>query len=541
MPCVAMSLPRLAARSLALAAILAVAPMAGAAGATALTAFNQAVAEAASEDPAVAAFYRDRDYAPLWTGADSVARRAAFLSVLAEADAHGLPSARYRAEELAAAFRAARGEREIGQLEVRATALLLAYARDIQSGALDPARLMPAEIKRELPRRDPAATLAAFAAAAEPLAFLRDLAPRSAQYVRLMREKARLERLIAAGGWGPAVPARALQPGASGAEVVALRERLRAMGYIGRTAIARYDDTLQAGVRAFQDAHGLDPDGIADEGTMAEINVAPEERLKSVIVALERERWMNLPQGLGRRHVWVNLPDFHARIVDDGKVSFETRAVVGERREDKRTYEFSDEMEYMEVNPDWTVPRSILARDYLPRMQRNPNAAGYLQLIDRRGRVVPRSAINFQAYTARNFPFSVRQPPGDDNALGKVKFMFPNAYAIYLHDTPAKELFDREARDYSSGCIRLNEPFELAYRLLARQMDDPRTYFDNLVASGRQTRVDIEVHVPVHLVYFTAFTGPTGEIQYRRDIYGRDARLFAALAEAGVAFPPPEG
>ncbi len=526
---------------LALAAVLALAPVGPPAAATALTAFNQAVAEAAAEDPVVAAFYQARDYAPLWTGTDSVARRAAFLAVLAEADAHGLPSARYRPESLAAAFRGALGEREIGQIEVATTALFLAYARDIQSGALDPAELMPAEIKRELPRRDPAMTLAAFARADDARVFLRGLAPDSAQYVRLMREKARLERLVAAGGWGAVVPAGALEPGATGGPVVALRNRLIAMGYLGRTAVASYDPTLRAAVRAFQSAHGLEPDGIADEATLAEINLPAEARLRSVIVALERERWMNLPQGLGRRHVWVNLPDFHARIVDDGKVTFETRAVVGERREDKRTYEFSDEMEYMEVNPDWTVPRSILARDYLPRMQRNPNAAGYLQLIDRRGRLVPRSAINFQAYTARNFPFTVRQPPGGDNALGKVKFMFPNAHAIYLHDTPQKNLFEHEARDYSSGCIRLNEPFELAYRLLARQMDDPRDYFDRIVDSGRQTRVDIDEHVPVHLVYFTAFTGPTGEIQYRRDIYDRDARLFDALAEAGVAFPASGG
>ncbi len=502
-----------------------------------ITVFRQAVAEAAAAEDAVAAFYRARDYAPLWTGEDAAQRRSALLHALAQAPAHGLPAKRYDPHSIAAAFRAARGEREVGQLEVATTLAFLAYARDIQSGALDPGRILPAEIKRELPRRDPAATLAAFAAAPDPAAFLRNLAPRSAAYAMLMREKARLERVIAAGGWGPRVPGERLEPGATGAAVVALRDRLTAMGFLAPSVVARYDAAMVAAVRAFQAAHGLPADGVAGAATLAEVNRPAEERLQAVLVALERERWMNLEGGLGQRHIWVNLPDFVARIVDDGKVSFETRAVVGERRPEKRTYEFSDEMEYMEVNPDWTVPRSILARDYLPRLQANPNAASYLKLIDARGREVPRSAVNFAAYSARNFPFSLRQPPGPSNSLGRVKFMFPNAHSIYLHDTPAKELFQREVRDYSSGCIRLADPFDFAYRLLERQMEDPRPYFDALVASGQQTRVRLEAHVPVHLVYFTAYPGATGTMQYRRDIYGRDAVLFRALLEAGVAFP----
>ncbi len=222
-------------------------------------------------------------------------------------------------------------------------------------------------------------------------------------------------------------------------------------------------------------------------------------------------------------------------------MTFETKSVVGERRNEKSTPEFSDEMEYMELNPDWTVPRSILARDYLPRFQRNPNAAQYLQLIDSRGRVVDRSQIDFTQYTARTFPFTVRQPPGDLNALGLVKFMFPNPHAIYLHDTPAKELFDREVRDYSSGCIRLNDPFELAYHLLARQVADPKEHFDSQLATGRQTRIDLAEKVPVHLVYFTAFTTPKGEIEFRRDFYGRDARIWEALEAAGVALSAVQG
>jgi murein L,D-transpeptidase YcbB/YkuD len=187
------------------------------------------------------------------------------------------------------------------------------------------------------------------------------------------------------------------------------------------------------------------------------------------------------------------------------------------------------------------VPRSIIAREYLPRLRNNPNAAGHLQIIDVRGRVVPRGAVDWSQFSARNFPFTMRQPPGRGNALGVVKFMFPNPYAIYLHDTPSRDLFAREVRDFSHGCIRLNDPRDLAYFLLARQMDDPKTYFDSLVASGQQTRVNLDVPFPVHLVYFTAFSDADGQMQYRRDIYGRDAILFKALVDAGVAFPGAEG
>jgi murein L,D-transpeptidase YcbB/YkuD len=300
------------------------------------------------------------------------------------------------------------------------------------------------------------------------------------------------------------------------------------------SASAAYDGALVVVVRAFQSAHGLEADGVVGAETRAAINTPARERLQSVLVALERERW--LPRDRGARHVLVNLTDFSARIIDDGKVTFETRAVVGARSPaDKHTPEFSDEMEHMVINPSWYVPRSILARDYLPRMKRNRNAASYLQLINSRGQVVSRAAVNFNAYNARNFPFNVRQPPGPRNALGKVKFMFPNQYAIYLHDTPEKHLFDRHTRTYSSGCIRLQRPFEFAYELLSRQTDDPRGLFHSVLESGRETRVELETHVPVHLIYRTALTTPKGALHFRPDIYGRDARIWSALEARGVA------
>jgi L,D-transpeptidase YcbB len=497
-----------------------------------LSPFVRALAEAVGDDPVLAAHYRTNGYEAHWTDADDADRRQALLTALSHAGDHGLPIARYDAAELVAAYHAAQTEGDRGRLEARMTRALLTYAHDLQSGALIPADV-DAGIKREIVTVDPALNLQAFLTAADPVAWLSDLPPQSPEYAQLVKAKITLERLSSTSGWGAPVDAKSLEPGQSGALVVALRDRLAAMGYLGLTATQDYDAAITRAVQAFQLDHGLEADGVADELTMAEINVGPAERLESVIVALERQRWMDMPRG--KRHIWVNIPDFTAKIIDDGKVTFQTRSVVGKDVPDQRTPEFSDEMEYMVVNPSWSVPRSITVKEYLPMMQRNPGAAGHLQLIDRNGRAVSRANIDFAAYNARNFPYAMRQAPSDGNALGLVKFMFPNQYNIYLHDTPSKSLFGKEIRAFSHGCIRLADPFDFAHALLARQSQAAEEEFDATLKTGRETSVPFETHIPVHLVYFTAFPTAKGQMNYRRDVYGRDGRIFEALVEAGVA------
>ena len=217
-------------------------------------------------------------------------------------------------------------------------------------------------------------------------------------------------------------------------------------------------------------------------------------------------------------------------------MTFQTRSVVGHRDLDRRTPEFSDVMEHMVVNPTWNVPRSIATKEYLPMLQRDPNAVGHLTLVDQRGRIIPREMVeDFTQFNERNFPFDMKQAPSRSNALGLVKFMFPNRHNIYLHDTPQKSLFGREARAFSHGCIRLNDPFDFAYALLARQEADPKAFFHARLSTGRETQIDLEEHVPVHLVYRTAFTQAKGRTQFRRDVYGRDARIWDALEAAGVS------
>ncbi len=502
-----------------------------------VTEFRQAVAQAASNDPDLLSFYRERGFEGIWATSRDRNRRNALLEAFNGAVNHGLPADNYDAAGLIAQLQAASTPQEQGRMEVELSRQFLDYARDLQTGLLTPSQIDSA-IHRQVPLRSRVSTLRAFTQS-NPTAFMRALAPSAPEYARLMSEKMRMERLIGAGGWGPTVPGNKYERGDSGNGVVALRNRLIAMGFLPRTNTQTYDDDIYGAITRFQQAHGLAIDGTAGPGTLTEINVQPEARLRSIIVAMERERWINRPRG--ERHVLVNITDFTAKIIDNGVETFSTRSVVGARDRDRVTPEFSDVMEFMVINPSWYVPRSIITKEYLPRLRQNPNAVRNLLITDSRGRVVDRSTADFSGYTETNFPYSMREPPSQGNALGLVKFMFPNRHNIYLHDTPAKSLFGREVRAYSHGCVRLADPFDFAYALLAKQVGNPEEVFQGHLRSGRERRVDLEAPVPVHLIYRTAVAPADGQMQYRRDIYGRDARIWNALAREGVVLRAVQG
>ena len=506
--------------------------LAGAPAKAQVTAFKQAVAEAASKDAALAEFYKARNYKSIWTGriGKDGQRRKAFLAALAKAADHGLPVKRYDPAVIKASLKAAKTGRDRGRMEVEMSRLFLQYAGDIRSGVVNP-RKIDSGMVREVRRWGRLQTLVAFEKSS-PRGFLKKLVPSTPEYTRLMKEKIRLEKLLGRGGYGPKVGASSLKVGASGGHVVALRNRLIAMGYLKRSASQTYDANMQKAVQLFQLDHGLPTDGVAGKGTMSQINKPAGYRLQSIIVAMERERWFNQPRG--KRHILVNLTDFTAKILDNDKVTFVTRSVVGKNEGDRRTPEFSDVMEFMIINPTWNVPRSIAVKEYLPLLKRNPNAVGHLRLVDSRGRTVNRGSVNFAQYNDQTFPFNLKQPPSRGNALGLVKFMFPNRYNIYLHDTPSKNLFQRNVRAFSHGCIRLQQPFDFAYALLAKQMANPQEFFQAKLKTGAETRVDLKEPVPVHLIYRTAITKPKGGMEYRRDVYGRDAKIFNALSKAGV-------
>ena len=511
-------------------ALLSTAIVPAGASAQQVTALMQSIAEAASKSKDLSEFYRATGYKPVFADTSSRAssRRTALVRALRDAPAHGL--APYDTTLLEANLRSIKSDRDLGRAEVQMAQLFLDYARDMQTGQLIPSKI-DSGIVRQVPYRDAIDVLTNFTKSS-PAGYLRKLIPSSPEYARLLKEKATLEKQLGSGGWGQQVPSGKYEPGASGNGVVILRNRLISMGYLPRSAAASYDGAMQKAVQQFQLRHGLAADGVAGDGTIREMNVEPAERLTSVLVALERERWINMP--LGKRHIRVNITDFTAKIIDNDRVTFSTRSVVGATDGDRRTPEFSDVMEHMVINPTWNVPRSIATKEYLPLLQKNANAAGHLRVVDNRGRTVPRSAVNFNAYSASTFPFSLKQPPSDGNALGLVKFIFPNKYNIYLHDTPAKALFGRETRAFSHGCIRLHQPFEFAYELLSKQTNDPEGLFHAHLKTGIESVVPLDDQVPVHIEYRTAIAVPNGGMEYRRDVYGRDAKIWAALQKQGV-------
>ena len=494
--------------------------------------FRFSLLSALSKNSEAIEFYEENNFKPIWVGRDrsSRDRSSYFFKELKNTSKHALPTLRYDAIYLNNQFRNARTATELGLVEALLTSKFLEYSSNIQTGILKPASV-DKEIVRKIPYRSVGDYLKTFLSVT-PREFFKGLHPQSKQYSTLLTEKNRLEKIISQGGWSSELPMELLRPGDIGNEVVLLRNALIKRGYLKSNFSEIYDGNLRRAVQLFQLRHGLAPDGIAGPATFSEIGRTAEERLASVIVALERERWTNFD--LGSRHVIVNLPDFSTKLFEDGALIFETRNVIGTPVDEQRTPEFSDVIEHIITNPTWNVPKSITLKEYLPEMQEDPLAHDYLELVDLDREIVPRSFVDFNEYDEETFPYDLKQMPSITNALGLVKFMFPNQYSIYLHDTPSKPLFDLEVRAFSHGCIRLQKPFEFAYELLKPQTSDPKAKFQEAIATGEETVVYLRKPVQVHLIYRTAFVDELGVINYRRDIYGRDAAIYEALIKAGI-------
>lgn len=487
-----------------------------------------AVASSASLSDAARSFYKARDYQPIWMGEANTARANALVAALEGAGDHGLPVRRYTLDALRDALAVGRSDPSVAaEAEMFATRIFLSYARDLSSGALEPSKI-DREIAVRPPRREETALLTAFSKSS-PTAFFKALAPQHDHYKKLMAEKKRLEAEVA-NDTTPSLGNRTLQRGSKGPEVVALRARLAQLGYGDLGTSEVFDKELRAAVRQFQKDRGLGADGIVGPGTRRAFGGNAADKLKKVIVNLERERWLNRDRG--KRHIIVNIADFSFTLYEDDKPAFYSVTVVGKRNKD-RTPEFHDEMTHMVVNPTWHVPPSIAGKEYLPTLKRRGGLRG-LRVIGRSGRAVDTASVDWSKYSAKNFPYSIKQPPGPRNALGRVKFMFPNRFNIYLHDTPSKNLFKREVRAFSHGCVRVQRPFEFAHKLLEAQTADPKGAFESWLKTGREQYVNLQTPVPVYLTYKTAFVANDGTIGYRGDIYGRDAKLWRALTDAGV-------
>jgi murein L,D-transpeptidase YcbB/YkuD len=356
---------------------------------------------------------------------------------------------------------------------------------------------------------------------------------------RLSSGIARYQAIAANGGWPQVPPGPKLEPGMVDARTGSLRRRLEVTGEIApaETESSVYDPALEAAVRAFQQRHGLLVDGVVGPNTIAALNVPVEIRLRTLRLNQSR---IQAFKPWGPSYVLVNVPAFEASAIRGASKVFETRVVVGQPT--WPTPQIDGMITRVEVNPYWTVPRSIKIKETIPMVRRDP---GYLQRQGIRvfngwgegAREMDPASVDWNGLEARHY--RLRQDPGDNNALGRLKFMFNNNHSVYLHDTPAKKLFQRSARALSHGCVRVQDPFELAMLLLDGQPQWDAPAVEKAIASQRNRGITLLRPMPIHLVYWTAWVDEGGRVQFRPDIYGRDLNLLHHPQSQPVQPQPP--
>ena len=316
-----------------------------------------------------------------------------------------------------------------------------------------------------------------------------------------------------------------IKPGMGGERVQLMRDRLNYLGYNAGNGTT-YDSQMVKAVKDFQRTHLLEPDGAAGKKTIVELNRSNAERIQQIQINLERWRWM--PETMGEHFVAVDIPGFRYEVIKDGEIVLSARTVVG--REGRKTPVFMSPMSYIVFSPYWHVPRSMAVNDFLPRLKRNPYAlTGSKIRIFRNGQEIDPGTVDWSQYSRNNFPFQLRQDPGDYNSLGRVKFMFPNEHAIYLHDTPSKSLFNRTSRDFSSGCVRIENPEELAEYFLG-EAGWNQSKIKSAFRQSKESHVGLakDKKIPVYTLYMT--TRVKGDsISFRADIYNKDQVLIKAL------------
>lgn len=330
------------------------------------------------------------------------------------------------------------------------------------------------------------------------------------------------------GGWGTVPAGPILKPGQKDARVAALRARLSVTGeYHGQASgdADVLDDALVSALKDFQVSHGIEPDGVLGAATLAALNVTARERTEQIRINLERGRW--LLRTLSPEMVIVNVAGTYLHLFLRGEKVWSTRVIVGQPF--TKTPIFTETMKTIVFNPDWTVPRSIVKNEIFAKAAADPGylAAHNYYLKDSAGRQV--AGVDWGAYTAASFPYGVVQRPGPKNALGLVKFLFPNKYSVYLHDTPGRQLFAKAGRNFSHGCIRVEDPLKLAELILADRLGWDRAKIDAAVASNKQQGIALPVPLPVLILYWTVDPSPVGGAAFYKDVYGRDARLLKAL------------
>ena len=475
--------------------------------------------------------YATGAYQPLWTSERKIHE---LTSLLSAAPDYGLRAKDYHLpliEKLLAAADSAPNPGVLADRDILLTEGLLLYSDHRRFGKVRAVDLYPDfNFTREPFATDQPVEFIHKALAFDSLAaFIDSITPTADYYDMLRLQLKHYRQLEEQGGWPQVAEGPTLRKNDHDQRVGMLRKRLQVTGELQTTesdANSAFDETLEQAVRIFQSLHGLETDGIVGKQTIAAMNVPVATRVDQLRLSLERLRWV--AHDAGDEFVAVNIAGFQLSFVRDRKIAWTTRVVVGTSY--RKTPVFRSNMTYLEFNPTWTVPPTILREDKLPVIKKNPGylAANNISVIDSSGRKLDPASIDWNSY-GRTIPFTLRQEPGPDNALGLVKFIFPNPYFVFMHDTPNRALFEKSQRMFSSGCIRVENPFKLAELVLQDNKNFNPASIPEILKRGRTQRVLLEKPMPVLILYLTAALDPSGKARFYQDVYHRDAAALRLL------------
>ena len=479
-------------------------------------------------------FYALRNHSPAWSDNKGITPGAQeLLSVLTEADKEGLQPGRYHLESITALMAAPLADvATLARLDILLSDAFLAYSFDARRGRFDPRNvddswhIVPSEYDFER-------ALQYALESNSILASLHSMPPYQRGYRRLRNALALYRDIVVQGGWPQLVQGGSLKLGMHDTRVAVLRRRLGMSGDLPANAggdAQDFDSLMELAVHRFQSSHGIPEDGVVGEQTRLALNVPVEQRIGQLLASMERWRWM--PRHLEQRYVLVNMTGFRLDVIDEDLSIMHMRVIIG--KDYRQTPAFGSRLTAMTFNPSWYVPRSIFHNDMLPELKRDGSylAKRNISVLDAPAegrREIDPETIDWSSYDEKQFPYVLRQPPGSENPLGKVKFVIPNNYRIYLHDTPHRSLFSRQERTFSSGCIRLEKPIELAGYLLEQEPDAMPGQLEKYLSDTRTTSLKLKQSWPIYLVYWTAWADEDGLVQFRDDVYNRDTLLIAGL------------
>jgi murein L,D-transpeptidase YcbB/YkuD len=489
-------------------------------------------------------FYERRSFSPAWRDAGQVTE---LLAAIEASEADGLDPDDYFLAEVQDARNVFESGENPGPVRAAVTDILLTESLirlgyHERFGKVNPYTLDPNwNFRRDLGGVDPVEAVETVIDSPSLTGALQEFFPRGWSY-RLLRDAlAEYRRIESEGGW-PAIPdGPTLRPGDADERLHLLAQRLIITGDLPADTqgpYATYDDRVEAGVRRFQVRHALDVDGVIGPATWRALNVPVSQRVMQLELSLERSRWIT--DDLEGDFILVNIAAFRAYVVRNHEAVWESRVQVG--RPYRQTPVFRDEMRYLVFNPTWTAPFSIATRDILPRIQQDRSylTTQGIDVKDRNGNLVDPALVDWQNLSRRSFPYTLVQRPGPYNAMGRIKFMFPNRFAVYLHDTPSRSLFESADRTFSAGCIRVAKPLELAEELLRVDGWDQQR-IQEVLESGEIKTVSLSQPLPVFLLYWTAEIDADGLVYFYTDVYERDRAIADALDEPFRLDPPGEG